>query len=158
MCFLKCCFKLNKLFGHLPLSPSSLSPLFLSWLVWVMKYAIHWFVCFFLFSQNQKSLYTETSSSSQALPLEWQPNGGLEGRHPWPGPISTGDLSPHLQRSCLPQPGLLPPTVPGATAAGLRQEPHLSQTMSQSSLQHTLLRPLLSDSILTGKKLCSHHI
>lgn len=38
------------------------------------------FVCFLL-SQSPKSLYTETSSSSRALPLEWQPDGGLEGRH-----------------------------------------------------------------------------
>lgn len=69
------------------------------------------------------------------------------------------ESEPTSTRSCLSQPALLLPTVPGAAPGGLRKEPDLSQTMSQSSLQHTFLCSLLSDSILTErKKLCSHLI
>lgn len=66
-------------------------------------------------------------------------------------PINRGDLSPHPQRSCLPQPGLLPPTTP-ELPGGLRQEPHLSPTMSQSPAvggQHAFLWSLCTDSLLT---------
>lgn len=65
---------------------------------------------------------------------------------------------PTSTRSCLSRPGLLLPTVPGAASGGLRKEPDLSPTMSQSSLQHTFLCSLLSDSILTERKKLRSHL
>lgn len=112
----------------------------------------------FLLSQRQKLLYAEkvpilTPSPWVAAPWKFG-KPPLKAKNRKARPINRGDLSPYPQRSCLPQPGLLPPTTP-ELPGGLRQEHHLSTTVSQSPAvggQHAFLRSLCSDSVLTGWK------
>lgn len=118
--FFKCCFKLNKLFEHLPPSSLSLS-LFFSRSAWAMKYATNCCCCFFCLKARSHFLQQRGPGLG---PFSLSGSPWRFGRPPLIA-ISSGDWSPHLQRSCpwWPQKGAAPVsnTVPESPAVGGQQ-------------------------------------
>lgn len=128
----------------------------------IVEYAIHCFLFVFFFCLKAQSHFIQKQVPLlRPFPLSGSPMEVWTAAATAKNKIQAREhrgSEPTSTRSCLSRPGLLLPTVPGAASGGLRKEPDLSQTMSQSSLQHTFLCSLLSDSILTERKKLRSHL